>query len=97
MLIATVVERAYGKKTQRNLLAHGPRKNWNQIIGASLSKPHTSESNSAPVSIYIYIYKFVWYVRLTEYVYKTLFLRKRVTLQAMLITCVLCKKPRLAA
>ena len=52
------------------------------FIGASLSEPHTSESNSAPVSIciyiYIYIYIYMWWTVVrtyTESVYKILFLR----------------------
>ena len=49
------------------------------LFGATLSEPHTSESNSAPASIYIY----VWYVRLTESEYKILYL---------LITYYICKE-----
>ena len=49
------------------------------LIGASLSEPHTSESNSAPGDIYTYIRIYVWYVHLTEYVYKILFLHIRIT------------------
>ena len=33
------------------------------IIGASLSEPHTSESDSAPASVYIYIYIYICLVR----------------------------------
>ena len=49
------------------------------LFGATLSEPHTSESNSAPACIYIY----VWYVRLTESEYKILYL---------LITHYICKE-----
>ena len=61
---------------QRHNIEQVPR--WGPImifIGASLSEPHTSESNSALVSILLSL----WYVRLTEYVYKLLFLRIRIT------------------
>ena len=46
------------------------------LIGASLSEPHTSESNSALVSIYIYL---LWYVRLPNLNTKFKFCVLRIT------------------
>ena len=74
------------------------------VIGASLSEPHTSESNSAifigasaasPTLVvktenclYIYIYIYIWYVRI-PYMHSALFVRDAIFPHCTLNHCLL--------
>ena len=58
-----------------------------KVIGASLSEPHASESNSAIVSILL---SSLWYVRLTESKYKILILRIIVVLMRSALRHYIC-------